>query len=96
MIAPYQHNVQSMKNLGHFSNNNTNYKKPEFLSANQNSHTPPTYPNTLQSLHDKGKVLSTSKVEEEASSPIRNFEFKKKKPFESPIEPTSAKPFTLK
>ncbi len=72
MIAPYQHNVQSMKNLGQFSNNHTNYKKPEFLSANQNSHTS-TFPNTLQGLYDKNKVLSNSKVEDEGSSPTRNF-----------------------
>jgi hypothetical protein len=86
MIIPqHNHNVHSMKDLGQFSHNNGNYKKPDFLANYQSHHnahsTSPSF-SSSNTLHiptfEVSKKLSNSNVEDN-SSPNRNFEFKKKK-----------------
>lgn len=92
MTSNHNPNVHSMKNLGQFSNSHNGYKKPDFLSNYPPNHHINSNTNTLQvPSFEKPKNLSNSNVEENLS-PNRNFEFKKKKISESPIEPASAKP----
>jgi hypothetical protein len=87
--------VQSMKNLQQFNNNNSSFKKPEFLSPTANK----SFLNDVKCPEDKPKVETPVKSEALFGS-IPNFEFKKKKFMESPIEqassPSSISPMTKK
>jgi hypothetical protein len=85
--------AHSMKNLQQFSNVVNSFKNKEYLSPTAAK---PAV-NDVKCPEDKYKMETPVKNEPIYGNTLTpNFEFKKKKFIESPIEPTSAKPILSK